>query len=41
VFQDNFLESMYVPHQELDRYPRIKSRVESIRDVDDVPGSTQ
>jgi uncharacterized 2Fe-2S/4Fe-4S cluster protein (DUF4445 family) len=41
VFQDNFLESMYVPHQQLDRYPRIKSRVESIRSVDDVPGSTQ
>jgi uncharacterized 2Fe-2S/4Fe-4S cluster protein (DUF4445 family) len=39
VFQDNFLESMYVPHQQLDRYPRTKSRVESIRNVDDVPGS--
>ena len=39
VFQENFLESMYVPHQQLDRYPRIKSHIESIRDVDDVPGA--
>lgn len=37
-FRDSFLESMYLPHQHLDRYPRVRDRIEAIRDLD-TPGS--
>lgn len=37
VFRDAFLESMYLPHRQFDRYPRVRDRLESIRDIDDVP----
>jgi len=36
VFRDEFLESMYVPHQQIDLYPRVKERIENLRDIDDV-----
>jgi uncharacterized 2Fe-2S/4Fe-4S cluster protein (DUF4445 family) len=36
VFRDNFMESMYLPHQDYDRYPRVQERVGQIRDVEDV-----
>ena len=36
VFRDSFLESMYLPHQHIERYPRVKAHVESIRDLDDI-----
>ncbi|MFB6183406.1 MAG: ASKHA domain-containing protein [Haloarculaceae archaeon] len=34
VFRDNFMQAMYLPHQDLDRYPRVKDRVTSVRDLD-------
>ncbi len=37
IFRDHFMASMYLPHQDFERYPRVKSRIESIRSVDDVP----
>ena len=37
VFRDHFMASMYLPHQDFDRYPRVKTRIEAIRSVDDVP----
>lgn len=36
VFRDSFLESMYLPHQHIERYPRVKAHVESLRDLDDI-----
>lgn len=38
AFRDEFLESMYVPHQRMELYPRVKDRVEAVRDLDDVAG---
>lgn len=35
-FRDSFLESMYLPHQRFDRYPRVREHVESIRDLDEI-----
>lgn len=37
VFRDQFLASMYLPHQDFDKYPRVRDRIEAIRDLDDVP----
>jgi uncharacterized 2Fe-2S/4Fe-4S cluster protein (DUF4445 family) len=37
IFRDHFMASMYLPHQDFDRYPRVKDRIEAIRTVDDVP----
>jgi len=34
IFRDNFMESMYLPHQDFDVYPRVKERVTSLREVD-------
>lgn len=37
AFRDAFLASMYLPHRDLSRYPRLRSELEAIRDLDDVP----
>jgi len=36
AFRDEFLESMYIPHQRFELYPRVKARIEALRDLDDV-----
>jgi len=42
IFRDNFMESMYLPHQDFDVYPRVRRRVEAIRDdVTDVVQRSQ
>ncbi|MFC7046124.1 ASKHA domain-containing protein [Halobacteriaceae archaeon GCM10025711] len=35
VFQDNFMESMYLPHKDFDVYPRVRERVRAVRELDD------
>lgn len=37
VFRDRFMDSMYLPHRDFERYPRVKKRIESLRAIDDVP----
>ena len=37
IFRDHFMDSMYLPHQDFERYPRVKDRIEALRSVDDVP----
>jgi len=37
VFRDNFMDAMYLPHQDFDRYPHVKERIEARRTIDDVP----
>jgi uncharacterized 2Fe-2S/4Fe-4S cluster protein (DUF4445 family) len=34
IFRDNFMKAMYLPHQDLDIYPRVRERVEAIREFD-------
>ncbi|MFW6153157.1 MAG: ASKHA domain-containing protein, partial [Halobacteriota archaeon] len=36
VFQEHFLQSMYLPHQVFERYPRVKARVDAVRSPIDV-----
>lgn len=38
AFRDAFLASMYLPHRDLSRYPRVRAQLESVRELDDVPG---
>ncbi len=33
VFQENFMESMYLPHQDFDLYPHVKERVQKRREL--------
>jgi uncharacterized 2Fe-2S/4Fe-4S cluster protein (DUF4445 family) len=37
VFRDNFLDAMYLPHKDFDRYPHVKERIEELRNLDDIP----
>ncbi|MDZ7702527.1 MAG: ATP-binding protein [Halobacteriales archaeon] len=37
LFRDHFMDAMYLPHREFERYPRVKARLEALRSVDDVP----
>ena len=37
VFRDHFMDAMYLPHREFERYPRVKARLEALRNVDDEP----
>ncbi|MDZ7849548.1 MAG: ASKHA domain-containing protein [Halodesulfurarchaeum sp.] len=34
VFQENFMESMYLPHQDFDLYPHVKERVQKSRELE-------
>ena len=34
VFQENFMESMYLPHQDFDLYPHVKERVKASRELE-------
>ncbi|MFW6004309.1 MAG: ASKHA domain-containing protein [Halodesulfurarchaeum sp.] len=34
VFQENFMESMYLPHQDFDLYPHVKERVRKSRELE-------
>ncbi len=36
TFRDHFLDSMYLPHRDFDRYPWVRDRIERSRDVDDI-----
>jgi uncharacterized 2Fe-2S/4Fe-4S cluster protein (DUF4445 family) len=37
IFRDHFLDAMYLPHRDFDRYPHVKARLEDLREIDDVP----
>lgn len=37
AFRDSFMASMYLPHRDLDRYPRVTARIEAERGIDDLP----
>ncbi len=37
VFRDHFLDAMYLPHKDFDRYPHVKERIEELRNLDDIP----
>ncbi|MFB6353706.1 MAG: ASKHA domain-containing protein [Halobacteriales archaeon] len=37
VFRDHFMDAMYLPHRNFERYPRVKARLEALRRFDDVP----
>ncbi|MEF8772420.1 ASKHA domain-containing protein [Halodesulfurarchaeum sp.] len=34
VFQENFMESMYLPHEDFDLYPHVKERVKASRELE-------
>jgi uncharacterized 2Fe-2S/4Fe-4S cluster protein (DUF4445 family) len=34
VFQENFMESMYLPHEDFDLYPHVKERVKTSRELE-------
>lgn len=36
VFRDHFLQAMYLPHQVIELYPRVKRRLEAVRDLEEV-----
>ena len=40
IFQEKFMESMYLPHQDIDLYPNVKARIESRRTAEQPSPST-
>lgn len=38
LFQDHFMDSMYLPHHDLDRYPRVRDRLVKLGTVDESNG---